>query len=186
MSYLKKKEYEIIPKDSYQIIRNCPKCGVKTRFRNTNNFRVNANGNQVDVWLIYQCEKCKHTYNLGIYERVKPSDIEASIYEKFLQNNTELALEYGTCKYLFIKNKAEIDLEKIRYETLLIKEETCKEESCIMIKNPYELKIRMDKIVAEILKITRNQVKKMRKEGNIDFTQNYAGKIAIINLKEEI
>lgn len=186
MSYLKKKEYEIIPKDSYQIIRNCPKCGIKTRFRNTDNFRVNANGNQVDVWMIYQCEKCKHTYNLGIYERVKPSDIEASIYEKFQRNDAELALEYGNCKQIFIKNKAEIALEKISYETLLIKEETCEEESCIIIKNPYELKIRIDKIVAEILQINRNQVKKMQKEGIIDFKQNYAGKIAIIYFKEEI
>lgn len=186
MSYFKKKEYEIIPKDSYQIIRNCPKCGVKMRFRNTNNFRVNANGNQIDVWLIYQCEKCKHTYNLEIYNRARRYDMKTATYEKFMTNDKELALEYGTCKQLFMKNKAEIDLEKIYYETLLIKEETCEEESCIIIKNPFELKIRMDKIVAEILRTARNQVKKMQKEGIIDSQLNYAGKITIINLKEEI
>ncbi|HAH17569.1 MAG TPA: hypothetical protein DCL29_00905 [Eubacterium sp.] len=30
-------------------------------FVNSKRFRVNANGNSVDVWLIYRCKKCKHS-----------------------------------------------------------------------------------------------------------------------------
>jgi len=71
MSYLKKIEYEIVLKDSFRIIRNCPKCGRKTYFQNTKKFRINANGNKLDIWLIYQCEECNHTLNLSIYERQK-------------------------------------------------------------------------------------------------------------------
>lgn len=69
MSYLKKFEYEMVPNDSFGIIQNCPKCGRKTHFKNTEKFRVNANGNKLDIWLIYQCEECKHTFNPAIYER---------------------------------------------------------------------------------------------------------------------
>ena len=71
MSYLKKIEYEIVPKECFKVTRNCSGCGTKTRYINTKRFRVNANGNKLDVWLIYQCEKCKHTFNLAIYERQK-------------------------------------------------------------------------------------------------------------------
>lgn len=58
MSYLTKIEYEIALNDSLSVIWGCSKCGAKTRFRNTKKFRVNANGNKLDVWLIYQCENC--------------------------------------------------------------------------------------------------------------------------------
>ena len=50
-------------------------------------FRASINGNQLDVWLIYQCAKCKHTYNLSIYERVKPTELEQQEYQLFLENN---------------------------------------------------------------------------------------------------
>ena len=87
---------------------------------NTGRFRVNANGRRIDVWLIYQCEKCKHTLNLSIYERVNPEMIPGDEYKKFLANDEGCALEYGTNYPLFAKNKAQICDEKIEY---LIKEE---------------------------------------------------------------
>lgn len=81
MSYCKK-IYKIPPKTSYKIIRNCAGCGEKSDYINTERFRVNANGNKIDVWLIYQCEKCKYTYNLTVYERINPKLIKEK-YEKF-------------------------------------------------------------------------------------------------------
>ena len=47
----------------YQIIHRCGRCGKKAVFVSTRRFRVNANKNKLDVWLIYQCKKCKHTLN---------------------------------------------------------------------------------------------------------------------------
>lgn len=180
MSYFTKVEYEIIPKDSYKVIKNCPKCGCKTTFFNTNHFRVNANGNQVDVWLIYQCEKCKHTYNLSIYERVKPSSIKSNEYKRFMNNDKGLAFEYGTSKNLFVKNKAEIDIEQISYDISVIKTKLDETDNYIIINDPYELKVRTDKMLSEILEITRTQVKRLVKEGRI--TQNHVGQTVIIKL----
>ena len=95
MSYLKKIEYEIVLKDSFWVIRNCPKCGRKTYFKNTKKFRVNANGNKLDVWLIYQCGECKHTLNLSIYERQKASSIPKEDYQRFLDNDEQFAEIHG-------------------------------------------------------------------------------------------
>ncbi len=108
-----KTEYGTNLRASYEVLRKCAKCGKKEHFVNTGCFRVNANGNKVDVWLIYQCKKCKHTCNLTIYERRKPSRISSEEYERFMANDEELALQYGTDKEFFARNRAEVILRKV-------------------------------------------------------------------------
>ena len=108
MSYSKKNEYQAALKDSFRVIRNCPKCGRKTQFHNTKKFRVNANGNRLDIWLIYQCGKCGQRFNLAIYERKKISSIPREEYQRFLDNDEELAELYGRNIQLFQKNRADI------------------------------------------------------------------------------
>ena len=144
MSYLKKIEYEIVLKDSFSVIRNCPKCGRKTYFKNTKRFRVNANGNKLDVWLIYYCEKCKHTLNLAIYERQKASSVPEKEYQSFLSNDYQ---------YVKLSEARETDAYGGR--------------AVIIIRNPYGLKVRPEKQIAEILIMSRSQVKKMIEEEKI-------------------
>ncbi len=114
MSYLRKIEYEIVLKDSFWIIRNCPKCGRKAHYINTKKFRVNANGNILDIWLIYQCAECKHTLNLAIYGRKKVSSITKDEYQCFLDNDEQLAEMYGKNMQLFQANKAVIDFDRLQ------------------------------------------------------------------------
>ena len=78
-----------------KIIRRCGGCKRKKAFVCSGKFRVNANGRRIDVWLIYRCEKCGHTLNVPIYERVRPERIEPELYERFLENDRELAMEYA-------------------------------------------------------------------------------------------
>lgn len=68
---------------------------------------MNVNGNKVDVWLIYRCKKCKHSWNLTIYERVRPSKIKQGDYELFMENDYELASEYGKDISFLKRNNAE-------------------------------------------------------------------------------
>ncbi len=172
MSYLKKIEYEIILKDSFWIIRNCPKCNRKTYYKNTGKFRVNANGSKLDIWLIYQCEECKHTLNLSIYERQKVSSISREEYQRFLGNDEQLAEMYGKNIQLFRKNKAAIDPEKVNYAFVKLHETTeysdLKGQIIIAINNPYQLKIRPEKQIAEISGLTRSQVKTLFEKGEME------------------
>ena len=178
MCYLEKIEYEIVPIDSLAVIRNCPGCGKKSRFINTKRFRVNANGNRLDVWLIYQCEKCKHTYNLSIYERVRAASLSEDEYQRFLSNDEQLAEMYGRNYNLFKMNKAEIALEAVNYQiTRLGGIPDCKNYQHpveIMIHNPCGLKIRPEKQIAEVLNLSRSQVEKMMEQGDITVQTNYA------------
>lgn len=180
----KVKHFTVMPKEAYKIIRNCAGCGCKMSYISTGEFRVNANGNKVDVWLIYQCEKCKHTYNLPIYERIRPGEIKRE-YESFLSNDKKLALMYGMNKALFIRNRVEIDAGEIEYE-ISPSEGACADHmvECIEIDNPYEVKIRTDKIVSQILNITRAQVKQLEQSGMIQMEKRYLGNKTRVMIKE--
>ncbi len=172
MRWRKKKEYEIVLKDSFWVIQHCPKCGRKTYFKNTKKFRVNANGNKLDVWLIYQCEECKHTLNISIYERQKVSSIPKEEYQCFLNNEEQFAEIYGKNGQLFRKNKVTIDFERINYDFVKLHETTeygdFEDQIVIEIHNPYQLKIRPEKQIAEILGLSRSQVKKLLERGGME------------------
>ena len=169
MSYIKKIEYEVVPQESFSVIRNCPGCGVKTNYRNTKRFRVNANGNRLDVWLIYQCEKCKHALNRTVYERQKAAIIPKDEYQHFLSNDEETAEKYGMNFDFFRKNKADVDMDDITYRYIKLQESSsgpadkiaCHEQTLIHIQNPYGLKIRPEKQIAEVLELSRSQVVKL-------------------------
>ena len=97
----------VIKMNSVRIFHRCGGCGKKQVFINSGKFRVNANGNRVDVWLIYRCKKCKHSWNLTIYERMRPSKINKEEYELFMENDYELALKYGNDIDFLKRNNAE-------------------------------------------------------------------------------
>ena len=88
----------------FQVVHQCARCGKKAVFINTRRFRVNANKNKLDVWLIYQCEKCRHTLNIPICQRISPQKIPKELYEGFLANDGDLAARYGSDKALFKRN----------------------------------------------------------------------------------
>lgn len=205
--------YRIIPRHSYRILRKCAGCGVKMPYESTDCFRVNANGRLLDVWLIYQCPKCRHTYNLPIYERVKPESLDAEEYQKFLKNDAELAMEYGMSKSILGKGKAEIDYEHMEYDILKVEaagddlSESCMDEkqsggdpqtavqtpqkfasNQIRIENPYEIKIRLERVLAEITGISRSRIRKEMKAGGIvvNTPSDVPGKMISVEIHSEI
>ena len=93
---------------SFRIYHRCAGCKKKQEFVNSGKFRVNANGNLVDVWLIYRCRKCKHSLNLTVYERTRPQKIPADLFEAFQDNDEKTALSYGESVEFLKKNKVEI------------------------------------------------------------------------------
>lgn len=156
--------WNIVPDMGVHIIKNCPKCHKKTDFVSTGNFRINVNQNDLDVWLIYQCKICKSTYNLSIHERIKVKELEGSLYQKYLDNDKDLAAMYSLNKDILRKNKVEADWDRISYQVFSEAEEAdnrnLQEGIRILIKNDYHLNVRLDKILAEQLEQSRSRIKK--------------------------
>ena len=180
MCYVPHLQLAVSPTESFKILRQCSGCGGKSLYENTHRFRANANGKALDIWLIYQCTTCKHTYNLTLYERVRPERLNRKDYDAFLANDRDLAVAYGTDKSLFQRNKAEIQWQEVQYTLSLTPvsmiertsstepqstpELTSTTETCpqhgpsqvIHFHNPYGLKLRPEKCLAEATGLSRS------------------------------
>ncbi len=168
MSYQKKIEYRILPAGAYKIRRGCAGCGCRQVFASTGHFRINANGSCLDIWLVYQCENCKHTYNLPIYSRINPKKLRPEEYAEFLSNDPRLAYQYGTKKELFLANHTEIAWDLSEYELIPVSPDTHMypgEEADITIHNPLSISVRKDKLLANILQVSRSTAKKLLDSG---------------------
>lgn len=168
MSYLRKIEYNIVPNKSFDVIHNCGSCGQKVSFINTKRFRVNTNGNKLDIWLIYQCERCKHTLNIPIYERIDKKKVSNAEYELFIANDEGLANSYGMNYAFFRRNRLEVDVENVAYDILEVSDNKPKTiemhdqaGDVIIVHNPYGVRIRTEKIVSMVLNISRSMVNKL-------------------------
>ena len=166
MSYLKNIKWEIVPITLPMVKKHCSKCGNNASFENSQKFRVNANKNKLDIWLIYKCEKCKSTWNMPIYERISFIDINKTKYKLFLNNDLELAKEYGFNLDIHNKNKVKLDLENVEYEIVgedinILQSNFNKNKIVLEIICKYSLGLRVDKVLSKKLDISREKVKKL-------------------------
>lgn len=161
--------WEIIPLNQPTVTKNCPKCGTKSTFINTGNFRINANQNKIDVWLIYQCRNCKSTWNLTILTRVNPGSIPKDLYEKFLCNDKDLAFRYSFDANLHSRNKSLLTFESLAYEIVgdIFLPDALTDPVQLQIHCVYDLDIRVDRILSEKLGISRSLIKKLGQSGKI-------------------
>lgn len=177
MSY-SEKEYWLRIEDSLKVIHSCGGCGKKQIFINTNNFRVNANGSKLDVWLIYQCEICRHTLNIPVFERIKSSKIDVSLYNRLINNDLQLAKKYGSDSAFFKAGNYEVDINSA---LIGLYDANGKPDSSvnnisysrIIVHNVSGIKLRSEKIVSMILGISRSKAKKMIDIGQIRTVAEY-------------
>lgn len=179
MSYLSKKEYKIVPVKSFEIIHACAGCGKKQSFINTKRFRVNANGNRLDVWLIYQCKKCKHTLNIPIFERIDKNKIEKDKYELFLENDEILAEKYGmnlnflrTSHFEANIKSVELELHDIDGNIIATSKNEFNSDELIVVQNKCGIKLRAEKVASMVFGISVSSAKKMILKEELIVTQN--------------
>ena len=186
MSYIKKEEWTILPGEAPAIRRNCSGCRKSSIFRSSGNFRMNANGNKLDVWLIYRCEKCDTSWNMDIYTRTAPGMLGQDLYNRFLENDADTALEFGCRKEILSRNKAEalweqvpLKVEKTFHEAkdagetldyaerMISAENTVPVERIVSIHNPYEIPMRLDKLLCRELNCSRKDVVCLEDSGGL-------------------
>ena len=162
-------QWEITPTKLPGVIRNCSKCGNSSTYQCSQNFRVNANHRTLDVWLIYQCSKCNNTWNMEILSRTNVNSIDKELYLKFLANDKELAGYYAFDTPTLGRNNATVNYEELDYkligDTIPYNELTAACEVTIRCTVPLEL--RLDKLLANPLVLSREKVKKLCDNGKI-------------------
>ena len=73
------------------------------------------------------------------------------------------------------QNKAEVDMENLSYQFVkkqvtqdTMERDDCGQQTILMVHNPYGLKIRSEKQIAEVLNLSRSQVQRMIQEGEME------------------
>lgn len=155
--------WEILPLSSPAVLKNCPKCGGRSVYQCSGNFRVNANQNHIDVWLIYLCQKCKSTWNMEILSRRDKKSINKELYQKFLSNDPELARQYAFDICTHNRNKSTLDYGSLLYDIsgdnfspLELKEAVELEIIC-----KYAVDVRLDVLLSRKLQVSREYIKRM-------------------------
>lgn len=159
--------WEVTPLQTPTVERNCNKCGGKSHYRANGQFRVNANGRNLDIWLIYKCETCDNTWNLTVHERVKPESLPGALYQAYLGNDAAQATRCAFDKSLLLRNQAQPCYEGV---SLLIEGPSvdvyaCPEPVEVVLRCGVEPGVRLGKLLSQKLGVSHSACKRLAEQG---------------------
>ncbi|PZP53691.1 MAG: hypothetical protein DI595_02745 [Agrobacterium fabrum] len=168
MCNLLRVQWTITPRTAPQPWFACNGCGGVRAFQASGKIRLNANGRKLDAWLIYRCLTCDKSWNRPIFERQNVRDISPVILEA-LQSNDPQWIRTETFNLEALKRKSqridefpEFDIEK------RVKDEppdwTAAE---IDLAVPFLTGVRLDRLLASELGLSRSQLQKLYDSGGI-------------------
>ena len=146
--------------------RKCSHCD-NDRFYCSEKFRMNAQKRNIDIWLIYRCVKCDSTYNMTIISRTKPELINKDLFNKFSENNTEVAWAYAFSHETSRKNNVELDFDSVEYDIQsddISVEDILNFDSEIVtfkIKYPFDFNLKLSSVIRICLKLSANELNKL-------------------------
>lgn len=164
--------WKIVPTNTPKVIKNCTKCGKQKPFNCSEKFRINAQQRNLDVWLIYKCEKCDATWNCSILRRISPNSLTPESYRCFLQNDRNTAWQYAFDFELLKRNGVRVEQEvdyfvdgpQPQWEHM------GKDNLKIAITFDYMGRWRIDTLLAKRLGVSRKNLHKLFEVGGLTFT----------------
>ncbi len=136
------------------VLRHCKKCGRKSEYVSSGEFRVNAQQKNLDIWLIYKCSHCNTTWNSTIYSRVPPQRLGVALLERFHRNDEDLAMQYAMYIPLLQRNGAETILPDYQ----IIGEDVSLEKAVtIKIQSKYLLPLKISSVLRRKLGVSQRE-----------------------------
>ncbi|MGU3374866.1 DUF1062 domain-containing protein [Chryseobacterium sp. M5A1_1a] len=143
--------------------KKCSHCDSE-RFQCSHKFRLNAQKKNIDIWLIYRCIKCNNRYNMTLFSRIRTESISKDLFNKFSENDIDLAWEYAFSHEVRRKNNTEADLNSVEYE---IQYDEISEEELIHSDNemiafrincPFDFNLRMSTVIRTCLHLSSSRL----------------------------
>jgi len=143
---------------------NCSRCGVARPFRSSGKFRVNANGKQVDAWLIYKCTACDNTWNRPVLERRKVDGIDPALLEALRRNDPKLARRLACdirdlqCRTATAGAPADVGVRKERLSDAPVSVRWL----AVHLAVPQPVTLRLDRLLARELGLSRSHLQALQ------------------------
>jgi hypothetical protein len=141
--------------------RYCASCATARAFVCSERFRVNANKKSLDVWLNYRCESCEDVWKFPLFERRTVSEIGAML-EAFAHHDRAAVWKYAFDVARLRPHVIRVDTDvRIEVErTALACDAESPEHFCIRFDVPFPCDIRLDRLLAGELGISRSELER--------------------------
>lgn len=161
--------YEIVIRQYPAVERHCAKCGEKKPFLPSDQIRVNAQKKLLDVWLIHRCRDCGRTWNMEVFERVSPGQLEKKLYNRLLENDAALIRDMAFDRALHARMGAPLCLDTLEYEILgeRFSPDALSEPCELQISCPVPIGVRLSRILREILGLSAGEFEALAGKGRI-------------------
>jgi hypothetical protein len=144
------------------IVKTCVSCG-HTRHHATGKIRVNANGKQLDVWLLIGCKRCDRTSKIPVHERVHVSALDHGRLVRFEENDPAIVRELvHVQRRLDWTGTWELETDLPFYEV-----EKATERLEVLVRFELPAPIRVEKLLTKGFGLSRPAVKRMAEDGRI-------------------
>lgn len=163
--------WTLVPRDCPRPVFACPTCGTDRPFHPSGKLRLNANGKRLDAWLIYKCEACDRTWNRPIYERrlaaeIPPSELAA------LRSGDPAFIRHLAFDLAALRRKTSVILhsEAIDVTSQVTGGTASATEVEIDLVVPYPLGLRLDRLLAAELGLSRGRLGALVDTGRLTVT----------------
>jgi len=153
--------WHIVPNNTPLIIRYCSKCNKKMNFYCSEKFRLNGNHTRIDIWLIYKCTKCDTTWKLTIKKGIKPHDLSRDIFDKFTNNDTELAWKYAFDRNFLKQQACIVNYADVTYSIEGFGSTDWSKPLVVHLKSLYTFDLKLSTFLAGVLGISVGKLRKL-------------------------
>jgi hypothetical protein len=158
---LRSERWSIRPLELPRPWRYCASCATARAFVCSERFRVNAQKKSLDVWLNYRCESCKDLWKFPLFERRSVGELAAAL-DDFARHDPATVWKYAfdiarlRPHVIRIDTDVRVQIERTR---LAAESEQCG-RICIDFEVPFACDIRLDRLLARELKVSRSTLQK--------------------------
>jgi hypothetical protein len=149
--------------------RHCSRCGEKKPFVPSDQIRINAQKKLLDVWLIHRCRDCGQTWNMEVFARISPKQLDRETYDRLLSNDPALILAMAFDAQLHARKNAPLCRDTLEYEVHgeRLAPSALTEPIELSIECPVPLGVRLDKLLREILELSAREFEALVVSGRI-------------------
>lgn len=164
--------WTVNPTSAPQPWRACGACGDKRPFRCAEKFRLNANGKRLDAWLIYKCVDCGQTWNRPIFERRAARDIDPALLTALEVSDPVMVRRHAFDEAALRRFAHRVDaFADVAVERRLIgKSASARETLEIEIAAPLPVSVRLDRLLATELGLSRSRIASLADSGELRAT----------------
>lgn len=160
-------KWTIVAQTPPQPLLHCSRCSGTRSFRTSDKIRVNANGKRIDAWLIYKCTSCDKTWNRPVLERRHAQSIDPRFLTSLSANDPKLARRLAFDSESLKRCAWQLEeFNDVAVLTEVLSQSsapTCQLE--ILCAVPYPLSLRLDRLLAVELQLSRSRIQSLEKSG---------------------